>query len=262
MTATSRWESALATGGFGRGRRCQCPGAVPHVLHLQCAHRGPSAHALPQYTSVGHRIGKRPGRQGALQLLAGQGEQAILQRSHRCWPSLPWMKNMSSLESDQYTPVRPIVLQWRFPAVRFCDQRELRTALWAEQEVSQVEQPGLEMGGERLEHRRLRALQLRRRLELHRIQQSLGSGDMAPNSRITCLACPYSARPIRRDFNPAVDKYFAPAGAFVVPPTYQFGNIAPVLDWVARVVAEIGVGFPGKVVPHQREAPRAVPHGY
>jgi hypothetical protein len=35
-----------------------------------------------------------------------------------------------------------------------------------------------------------------------------------------------------RDFNPAVNRYFAPAGAFVVPPTYQFGNIAPVLDWV------------------------------
>ena len=35
-----------------------------------------------------------------------------------------------------------------------------------------------------------------------------------------------------RDFDPAADRYFAPAGAFVIPPNYQFGNTAPTLDWV------------------------------
>src|SRR5213079_2299962 len=35
-----------------------------------------------------------------------------------------------------------------------------------------------------------------------------------------------------RNFDPAVDRYFAPAGAFVTPPNYQFGNTAPTLDWV------------------------------
>ena len=34
-----------------------------------------------------------------------------------------------------------------------------------------------------------------------------------------------------RDFNPAVDRYLTP-GAFAVPAAYQFGNLAPVLDWV------------------------------
>lgn len=35
-----------------------------------------------------------------------------------------------------------------------------------------------------------------------------------------------------RSFDPAVNRYFAPAGAFVVPPAYQLGNLAPTLDWV------------------------------
>jgi len=35
-----------------------------------------------------------------------------------------------------------------------------------------------------------------------------------------------------RDFNPAVSRYFAPAGAFVTPPSFQFGNLAPTLDSV------------------------------
>jgi len=35
-----------------------------------------------------------------------------------------------------------------------------------------------------------------------------------------------------RDFDPARDRFFAPAGAFVIPPAYEFGNTAPTLDWV------------------------------
>jgi hypothetical protein len=35
-----------------------------------------------------------------------------------------------------------------------------------------------------------------------------------------------------RAFDPAVNRYFAPAGAFVTPPLYEFGNTAPTLDWV------------------------------
>jgi len=35
-----------------------------------------------------------------------------------------------------------------------------------------------------------------------------------------------------REFDPGVDRYFAPAAAFVTPPLYEFGNTAPTLDWV------------------------------
>jgi hypothetical protein len=55
----------------------------------------------------------------------------------------------------------------------------------------------------------------------------------------------------RSSFDPAIERYFAPAGAFVVPPSYQLGNLAPTLDWVrawtqkAEAVS-LGKSFPIK----------------
>lgn len=54
-----------------------------------------------------------------------------------------------------------------------------------------------------------------------------------------------------RDFDPAVSRYFAPAGAFVTPPLYEFGNTAPTLDWVRGFVQKaesvsLGKSFPIK----------------
>jgi hypothetical protein len=54
-----------------------------------------------------------------------------------------------------------------------------------------------------------------------------------------------------RDFDPAVSRFFAPAGAFVTPPLYEFGNTAPTLDWVRGFVQKaesvsLGKSFPIK----------------
>ncbi len=70
-------------------------------------------------------------------------------------------------EEHEHPRKRPVharpanCLQWRFPAIYFCVQLELRVAIRAEEEVSPVEQPDREVVGGRLEHRRLRALQFR-----------------------------------------------------------------------------------------------------
>jgi hypothetical protein len=52
-----------------------------------------------------------------------------------------------------------------------------------------------------------------------------------------------------RDFDPAVDRYFAPAGAFVTPPSYEFGNTAPTLDWVRGWTAKAEAISVGKEIP-------------
>jgi len=54
-----------------------------------------------------------------------------------------------------------------------------------------------------------------------------------------------------RDFDPATSRYFAPAGAFVTPPLYEFGNTAPTLDWVRGFTQKaesmsLGKSFPIK----------------
>jgi hypothetical protein len=54
-----------------------------------------------------------------------------------------------------------------------------------------------------------------------------------------------------RDFDPAVSRYFAPVGAFVTPPNYEFGNTAPTLDWVRGFTQKaeslsLGKSFPIK----------------
>ena len=58
-----------------------------------------------------------------------------------------------------------------------------------------------------------------------------------------------------RDFDPAVSRYFAPAGAFVTPPAYEFGNTAPTLDWVRGFTQKaesvsLGKAFPIKEKIH------------
>jgi hypothetical protein len=52
-----------------------------------------------------------------------------------------------------------------------------------------------------------------------------------------------------RDFDPAVSRYFAPAGAFVTPPLYEFGNTAPTLDWVRGFTQKAESVSLGKTFP-------------
>ncbi|MBV8903833.1 MAG: hypothetical protein JOZ22_09365, partial [Acidobacteriia bacterium] len=51
-----------------------------------------------------------------------------------------------------------------------------------------------------------------------------------------------------RNFDPAVDRYLA-QGAFVVPPPYQFGNLAPNLDWVRGWTQKAEAISLGKAIP-------------
>ena len=52
-----------------------------------------------------------------------------------------------------------------------------------------------------------------------------------------------------RDFDPAVSRYFAPVGAFVTPPLYEFGNTAPTLDWVRGFTQKAESVSLGKTFP-------------
>ncbi len=52
-----------------------------------------------------------------------------------------------------------------------------------------------------------------------------------------------------REFDPAADRYFAPAGAFVTPPLYEFGNTAPTLDWVRGFTQKAESISMGKTFP-------------
>lgn len=142
-----------------------------------------------------------------------------------------WMKNMSTLESDQYTPVRPIVYSADSPPFTFVVNGNYELPFGRQRKFLNSVSPMLNflVGGWYLSgyarYSSGDALSFTVSNNLSVLGYGAKFADYVPNVPIFGVTNP-------RDFNPAVDRYFAPAGAFVVPPAYQFGNIAPVLDWV------------------------------
>jgi len=142
-----------------------------------------------------------------------------------------WMKNMSSLQSNQYTPYRPVTYSGDSPPHTLEISGSYELPFGHGKKYFAGANPAVRsiVGGWNL------ATYLR-------YTDGSAMGFSASN---TLSALGYGAKfsnyvpgvPIfgttnPRDFNPAVNRYLAPAGAFATPPTYQFGNTAPTLDWV------------------------------
>jgi hypothetical protein len=138
---------------------------------------------------------------------------------------------MSTLETVQYTPVRPIVYSGDSPPLTFVVNASYELPFGPKKRFLKSANPVLEflVGGWNLAGYARYSSGDALSFNVSNNLSILGYGgkfaDYEPGVPIFGVTDP-------RDFNPAVNRYFAPAGAFVVPPSYQFGNIAPVLDWV------------------------------
>jgi hypothetical protein len=184
----------------------------------------------PQYTSVGTGSENDPvgsARYNSLQVKLNKRYSNGL----TLLTFVTWMKNMSTLETDQYTPVRPIVYSGDSPPFTLVVNASYELPFGPNKKFLRSNNPLLKFvasgwnlaGYARYSSGDAMSFTVSNNLSV------LGYGgkfaDYVPGVPIFGVTDP-------RDFNPAVNRYFAPAGAFVVPPTYQFGNIAPVLDWV------------------------------
>jgi hypothetical protein len=184
----------------------------------------------PQYTSVGTGSENDPvgsARFNSLQVKVNKRYSNGL----TLLAFVTWMKNMSTLESDQYTPVRPIVYSGDSPPFVFVvnasyelpfgpNKRFLRSSNRFLKAVAS----GWNLAGY-ARYSSGDALSFTVSNNLSVLGYGAKFADYVPGVPIFGTTDPHG-------FNPAVNRYFAPAGAFVVPPAYQFGNIAPVLDWV------------------------------
>ena len=142
-----------------------------------------------------------------------------------------WMKNMSSLQSRQYTPDRPVTYSGDSPPHTLVLNFSYELPFGPKKKFLNSSNPvlGRIVGGWNV-------------AGYIRYTDGSAMGFSATNN-LSILGYPAKFAnyvpgvPIfgqtnPRNFDPAVDRYFAPAGAFVTPPNYQFGNTAPTLDWV------------------------------
>jgi hypothetical protein len=142
-----------------------------------------------------------------------------------------WMKNMSTLVTNQYTPYRPIAYSGDSPPFTFVVTASYELPFGRHRKYLNSVGPaanwlvgGWTLGGyARYSSGDALSFTVSNNLSVMGYPAKLAS--YVPGVPIFGVTNP-------RDFDPARDRYFAPAGAFVVPPPYQFGNLAPVLDWV------------------------------
>ena len=159
-----------------------------------------------------------------------------------------WMKNMSSLQGRQYTPYRPVTYSGDSPPHTFVANFSYELPFGPEKKYLKSRNPAFKFlaGGWNVSG-------------YLRYTSGSAMGFSASNN-LSVLGYPNkfsnyvpgvpifgSTNP--RDFDPAVDRYFAPAGAFVTPPSYEFGNTAPTLDWVRGWTQKAESFSVGKAIP-------------
>jgi hypothetical protein len=184
----------------------------------------------PQYTSVGTGSENDPvgsARFNSLQIKATKRYTNGLTLL-AFWS---WMKNMSTLQNYQYPGNRPItysgdsppstlVVNWSYELPFGPDKKFLRSR----NPVSKWLVSGWNIAGyARYSSGDALSFTVSNNLSIMGYTSKFAS--YVPGVPIFGVTNP-------RNFDPAVNRYFAPAGAFVVPPAYQFGNLAPTLDWV------------------------------
>jgi len=142
-----------------------------------------------------------------------------------------WMKNMSTLQSYQYTAYRPITYSGDSPPSTLVVNWSCELPFGPNKKFLKSGNPVLKWvaggwniaGYVRYSSGDAMSFTVSNNLSI-----------LGYNSKFATYmpGVPIFGTTNPRDFNPAVNRYFAPAGAFVVPPAYQFGDLAPTLDWV------------------------------
>jgi len=202
---------------------------------------------FPQYTSVGTGAVNDPvgsARFNSLQVKATKRYSKGL----TMLAFVTWMKNMSTLVADQYTPVRPISYSGDSPPFTFVVNASYELPFGPGKHFLNSKNPVAKFlaGGWNLagyaRYSSGDALSFTVANNLSVLGYPSKFASYVPGVPIFGVTDPH-------DFNPAVSRYFAPAGAFVVPPTYQFGNLAPVLDWVRGFRQKSEAISLGKAIP-------------
>jgi hypothetical protein len=202
---------------------------------------------FPQYTSVGTGSENDPvgsARFNSLQVKATKRYA----NGFTLLAFWTWMKNMSTLQSVQYTPVRPITYSGDSPPHTLVVNVSYDLPFGPNKKLLNSNNPVLRavVGGWNLagyfRYTDGQALSFTASNNL----STLGYGAKFANY---VAGVPIFDKTNPRQFDPAVDRYFAPAGAFVTPPLYQFGNTAPTLDWVRGYTQKAESISMGKTFP-------------
>jgi hypothetical protein len=181
--------------------------------------------AYPQYTSVNAADPVGNARFNSLQV-------KVTKRYSNGFTLLAfwtWMKNMAS-GTDQYTPYKPMTYSGDSPPHTFVINASYDLPFGSKRKFLNSANPvvGAILGGWNIAgYARY----------TDGSAYGFGGGNFPAQVGYSKLANFVPGVPIfsvtnPRDFDPARDRYFAPVGAFVIPPANEFGNTAPTLDWV------------------------------
>ncbi|HEY1336196.1 MAG TPA: TonB-dependent receptor [Bryobacteraceae bacterium] len=237
----------LQTAGSGAAAPANVPVPFPGFTSYS---RNTVAQALmpfPQYTSVGTGAENDPVGSARFNSL-----QVKMTKRYSNGLTLlafwTWMKNMSTLQSTQYTAYRPITYSGDSPPHTFVVNASYDLPFGPKRKFLNSKNPflGAVVGGWNLagyfRYTDGSALSFTASNNL----SILGYGSKFANY---VAGVPIFGQTNPRDFDPQVDRYFAPAGAFVTPPLYEFGNTAPTLDWVRGFTQKAESISMGKTFP-------------
>jgi hypothetical protein len=159
-----------------------------------------------------------------------------------------WMKNMSSLQSNQYTPFRPVTYSGDSPPHTLVVNFSYELPFGPKKKFLTSSNPvlGWIVGGWNVAGYMRYTDGSAMGFTANNNLSILGYGAKFANY---VAGVPIFGQTNPRSFDPAVDRYVAPAGAFVTPPNYQFGNTAPTLDWVRGWTQKAESVSMGKSIP-------------
>ncbi len=201
----------------------------------------------PQYTSVGTGAENDPVGSARFNSL-----QVKLTKRYSNGLTLlafwTWMKNMSTLQSVQYTPYRPITYSGDSPPSTFVLNASYDLPFGPKKRFLTSSNPVVVavIGGWNLAGYCRYTDGSAMSFSASNNLSTLGYGAKFANY---VAGVPIFGTTDPRSFDPAVSRYFAPAGAFVTPPLYQFGNTAPTLDWVRGFTQKAESVSMGKTFP-------------
>jgi hypothetical protein len=161
-----------------------------------------------------------------------------------------WMKNMATSGGNQYTPYKPITYSGDSPPHTFVVNASYDLPFGPKRKFLTSVNPvvGAIIGGWNIAGYARYTSGSAYGFSGGTNLSTLGYGTKTANY---VAGVPIFGTTNPRDFDPATSRYFAPAGAFVTPPLYEFGNTAPTLDWVRGFTQKaesmsLGKSFPIK----------------
>jgi hypothetical protein len=159
-----------------------------------------------------------------------------------------WMKNMATSGNNQYTPVKPETYSGDSPPHTFVINASYDLPFGVKRKYLSAAHPAVNaiLGGWNLagyaRYTSGSAYSFTAANNLSILGYGVKYANYVPGVPIFGTTNP-------RNFDPAVSRYFAPAGAFVTPPLYEFGNTAPTLDWVRGFTQKAESVSMGKTFP-------------